>query len=154
MKYLLLILALIAPQMALARIGETREECDKRYGVVKIYNSGGEDILSYQKNGIDVYIRMLKGTCQHITYTKADKSSLTETELAALVIANGKDWEEKRSKSGIQFTSHDREGITDAGYKRLYIKTLTYKQHAKELARKKILEGLESKKAEGKLEGF
>jgi len=65
MNYLILITALLIPHIALARIGETREECDRRYG--KPYKVMDE-ILFYEKSGVKIIIMMWKGKVHYIHY--------------------------------------------------------------------------------------
>ncbi|MEJ6636413.1 MAG: hypothetical protein QNL77_11920 [Akkermansiaceae bacterium] len=65
MNYLILITALLIPHIALARIGETREECDRRYG--KPYKVMDE-MLFYEKSGVKINIEMWKGKVHYIRY--------------------------------------------------------------------------------------
>ncbi|MDA7864357.1 hypothetical protein N9H14_02215 [bacterium] len=65
MTYLILITALLIPHIALARIGENREECDRRYG--KPYKVMDE-MLFYEKSGVKIHIQMWKGKVHYIRY--------------------------------------------------------------------------------------
>jgi hypothetical protein len=91
-----LLLALIWTQFDVkcsARIGETRQQCDQRYGRPTDVQSGA---VSYSKNGILIDARFVDGICRQISYYKAwdDKAEeipFSDDELKALLAANSLD---------------------------------------------------------------
>jgi len=86
-----LLLALIWAQLALkcsARIGETREQCDQRYGAP---TGGKKDVVYYLKNEILILVRFANGVCSQIVYAKADQTSFSAEELKELLVANSLD---------------------------------------------------------------
>ena len=89
MKYLLLMLVLIAPQTASARIGETVEQCNKRYGkpVTKDVNS-----MSYIVKGYLLTLEFHKSVCDSITYSKTDDSPIADEVIKNLMSKAGKGW--------------------------------------------------------------
>lgn len=103
MKALLLLSVLISlSSPALARIGETREQCEARYG--KPVDSVNENITIHKKNGLEVWCSFFEGRCYLISFRKIEADStqkklpLSDTEKAALMEANsnGNTWVQTR----------------------------------------------------------
>jgi len=94
-----LLLALIWAPLALkcsARIGETREQCDQRYGAP----TGVEkNAVFYFKNGITIQAIFSGGECCAIYYLKVDENGVntpfSEEELKELLAANSLDGKRK-----------------------------------------------------------
>ena len=84
------------PVTALARIGETKEQCDKRYGklVIPPLESDGIQYLNYRLHGFAVDLNIIGATCQKIKYIKEDEGIFAPEEIAALLGENGKNWQE------------------------------------------------------------
>ena len=97
---LLLILWLALSSLAFARIGETEDECGKRYGDVMVrQNEGGGIVkIGYATEDEVVIARFLEGKAVSLTFTKFnDKDEeipFTNEELDALLGAYGsrQDW--------------------------------------------------------------
>lgn len=77
MRILAIILALLIPQMAAARLGETEEQCDERYGKstgeIQTYNQDGK---WYRKGIYDIAVVFMDGKVAHIRY-EADADALS-----------------------------------------------------------------------------
>ena len=81
MKILTIILALIIPQMAVARMGETIEQCDKRYGVPTEKTLDDQSRI-YLKKGIWIecfFESMPEGKCVHIKYSPVKSIKLAKS---------------------------------------------------------------------------
>ncbi len=101
MKALLLLSVLISlASPALARIGETREQCEARYGKpVRVLENPQTTI--HQKAGLEVRCAFYEGKCDQIIFQHIERGAdgkrlpLTELELKTLMEANseGKAWE-------------------------------------------------------------
>lgn len=114
MKCLLLILALMIPQMVMARIGETLEQCFERYGEDKEEKYGpsapvGVKTYSFTKNGLVIEVSFWHGKAFQVAYLffKCEQK-LTVATFKKLQKANGgerewgKLWEvSDRAKSAI-----------------------------------------------------
>ena len=93
MKIFTIILALLIPQMALARIGETKEQCDERYGEPTSVDGVAR---SYQKGAFTIILYIVDGKCHGISYTKTDGSEISDKELQTLRSVNGAgSWHER-----------------------------------------------------------
>ncbi|MFC1498279.1 hypothetical protein ACFLS1_07410 [Verrucomicrobiota bacterium] len=69
-QILFLIAMVFLPSVLLARLGETIEKCDKRYGKpVKIYKGG----KVYHENGFNINVTFTNNTAFLITYSKPKK---------------------------------------------------------------------------------
>ena len=73
--------------MATARIGETRNECDKRYEV-KIEVT--PTITLYRKNGFLISAIFMDGICERLVFRKVDASSIDRVEIESILLSN---WE-------------------------------------------------------------
>ena len=71
MKFSALLLIAVMPLTAFARIGETREQCDKRYGKVTASPLEHEGIqyLAYRVHGFAVDLNIIASKCEKIKYT-------------------------------------------------------------------------------------
>ncbi|HSJ04568.1 MAG TPA: hypothetical protein VK956_19010 [Verrucomicrobium sp.] len=78
---------------SLARLGETKDECDKRYGAPTEVTSR-EGTFSYTKNGIFVFAKFREEKCVSITYrnsqvtAKGEPKTFTSGEVDMLLAAN------------------------------------------------------------------
>jgi hypothetical protein len=95
---LLLVQLTVLPSQA--RLGETKAECEKRYGAPT--ESGREDgTFSYLKNGVTIIARFREDKCVSITYRNSARPSagsatpFTNIEIGILRAANegGQVWE-------------------------------------------------------------
>ncbi|GEP46178.1 hypothetical protein [Brevifollis gellanilyticus] len=101
MKALLLLSVLISlASPALARIGETREQCEARYGKpVRVDEK--DQRTHHEKAGFQVECHFHEDKCDHLKISHADKDAsgeplpLSDSELTTLLEAssNGKAWE-------------------------------------------------------------
>jgi hypothetical protein len=100
MKALLLLSVLISlSSPALARIGETREQCEARYGKpVEVWKDGSTTV--HEKSGLRVKCHYYEGICDHLMFSNLAKDAegrrlpVTETEFKTLLEANssGQPW--------------------------------------------------------------
>jgi hypothetical protein len=85
---------LVAP--AFARIGETEQQIEKRYGKSTLTVSTGNEPLQkvYQSSGLNITVTYLDGVSQREIFTKQDGSELSKNEIAILLEANtaGSKW--------------------------------------------------------------
>lgn len=100
MKALLLLSALISlASPALARIGETREQCEARYGKPVEVSQDNANTF-HEKSGLRVKCHYYEGICDHIMFSNLAKDAegrrlpLTEIEFKTLLEANsnGQSW--------------------------------------------------------------
>ncbi len=96
MKFLAILIIATMPLTALARIGETKEQCDKRYGklVIPALASNGVEYLNYRVHGFAIGLHIFDSTCQKIKYNKEDEGVLAKSEIEALLSENGADWQQ------------------------------------------------------------
>ena len=83
MKIPAITLALIIPHLAMARMGETVEQCDKRYGEL-IETTADNRSRTYLKKGIKVecfFEATPEGKCVHIKYSPVKNQKLAKTIL-------------------------------------------------------------------------
>lgn len=93
MKHLVLIIGLLIPQLAQARIGETREQCDKRYGKILSSEAGaipGETIVGYEKSGYFLNVTLFHNICHSIFYAKTNREKISVEE-AKIIMAKHAD---------------------------------------------------------------
>lgn len=83
MKALILLFALVSP--CVARIGETKEQCIKRYGPVKL--SFGDSVV-FQKSGLKITVQFRDERAGWIQFKKMDEG-FDEEEIKTLLNANG-----------------------------------------------------------------
>ena len=96
MRFLIIGLALAISQTAVARIGETKGECDKRYGVGVLHRNLGEGlnmppavIYTYSANTFNIRVLIYKNKCVGLQYTKKNGVMIEEHEFMALMRLNG-----------------------------------------------------------------
>ena len=78
MKCLIMILSLMIPQIAAARLGETVEQCDKRYGdVVADQKIKGLDSKAYVNGAYFMMASFIDGKCCMLVIQTPDEKSLT-----------------------------------------------------------------------------
>jgi len=77
--------------LASARIGETMEEADKRYGGFVQMEAGldGFSMRIYKKDGIQITARFMDGKIGYLHFEKIDGSPFTAAEFKVLVRAQG-----------------------------------------------------------------
>ena len=88
MKTPLFLIALIFSTSAFARIGETTEEIDKRYGQPLETIRDKVETRRYSFRGYNVLVGLDRGISQCEIYQKKDNSRMTEEELRGLLQAN------------------------------------------------------------------
>ena len=93
------LLALAAP--AEARIGESEEQCSKRYGKVARHEHPDwpyQDCCVYETGRLVVKAYLISGRCQGLLIHTVDKSPFSEEELKVVMNANsnGATWKELR----------------------------------------------------------
>src|SRR4051794_7851552 len=71
---------------AFARLGETREQCDQRYGTPVGTQKNGEVV--YAKNVFLIQLTFTTDICTGIFYAKRDLVNLSAAELQELLAAN------------------------------------------------------------------
>jgi hypothetical protein len=110
---------LVAP--AFARIGETEQQIEKRYGKSTLTVSTGNEPLQkvYQSSGLNITVTYLDGLSQREIFTKQDGSELSKNEIAILLEANtaGSKWIEDptaTSLAGMQGWKLESGGRTAA----------------------------------------
>lgn len=110
---------LVAP--AFARIGETEQQIEKRYGKSTLTVSTGNEPLQkvYQSSGLNITVTYLDGVSQREIFTKQDGSELSKNEIAILLEANtaGSKWIEDptaTSLAGMQGWKLESGGRTAA----------------------------------------
>src|ERR1700747_2481953 len=79
---------LVSP--AFARIGETEQQIEARYGKSTLTVSTGNEPLQkvYQSSGLNITVTYLGGVSQREIFTKQDGSELSKIEIAILLEAN------------------------------------------------------------------
>ena len=83
---------ILAAVPASARIGETVEQCEKRYG--KAYPVRQSSDTMFRKNGFDIVVSFYAGKCDSIYYIKNDGgfNPITEEEQQILRESNAEGW--------------------------------------------------------------
>jgi hypothetical protein len=96
MKFFAATLIAIIPLSAFARMGETKEQCDKRYGklIIPPLESDGVQYLNYRVHGFALDLHIIDSTCQKLRYRKEDEGMLAKEEVEALLSENGKGWQQ------------------------------------------------------------
>ncbi len=134
MKTLFLFLLLCAP--AFARIGETREQCEARYGLaVKVEDDGVTTV--HVRAGFKVECSYFEGKCDCILFSKMPASPgledlpLTEADQKTLMDANsgGKTWSKTREIPELRmqvWACAGLQAVHDAGSHNLRIHTDAY----------------------------
>lgn len=97
MKLKLILALSFFSSLCFARIGETRAQCDARYGVAEVDDDGE---VRYEKAGLIVLCRFHEGKCASIMFAKVEQDALkrpvemSDAELEALLQANanGSSW--------------------------------------------------------------
>ena len=129
-----------------ARIGETLDDCIKRYG--EPAQRPLPKTLLFHKSGIAITCFFVDGLCVQLSYKKLDATTrLNEREVEILRMANGSKWQVWQPDSHNP-TIHWRNEICECQWDRhtglLQFETLAEKQRkAAEIrtAEKKLLEG-------------
>jgi acyl-CoA synthetase (AMP-forming)/AMP-acid ligase II len=89
-----------------ARLGETPEQCEERYGTAiavddadKAFDPRGATIALYEKAGLEIFVTFYRGSAVLLTFKRLHKNALgnldlSPTEVASLLNANaaGKEW--------------------------------------------------------------
>jgi hypothetical protein len=86
---LLLILSAFAPS-AFARIGETEEQIEKRFGKSVVTFSKGKELPNkgYLSAGLRITVSYVDGISESEFYQKSDQQKLSQTEIDTLLDAN------------------------------------------------------------------
>ena len=85
---LLLLVAMSLSKPAFARIGETTEQLNKRYGPPIAKSHDNEDVRRYSFRGFTITVGLDQGISQCEIYLKSDRSRMTEGEIHGLLQAN------------------------------------------------------------------
>lgn len=111
-----LVLSVMQPLLASARIGETLAQCEARYGrTLKIVNDG---LHLFSKAPMDIACRFHNGLCESMVMNHSEMNGLnrptemSEVEIEALMHANavGRTWQKRK------VISIDREWATTDGH--------------------------------------
>ena len=146
MKSLAVFLMFMMPVSVFGRIGESKQQCDERYGAGKRLNHKGMEALVYHKEGFVIFVRMFDNTCQAITYGKPDRSKLKAREIRAFLDISDDNWIEKDLGKYLRWKSKDLTAFVKADdYDSLVIQTKAYFE---------LEQKMEAQKAREKLEGF
>lgn len=135
MKTLLLLLTLATP--ALARLDETVEQCETRYGP-----SHGRDAdkgeIYFDKAGFRITAHFHAGKCDSLTFTHIDDSKIEETEVRILADLNlGTGWsaaspsDEVTNSAALFSLDQSRRGYIRRGAREFTLFTFAYleRQH-------------------------
>jgi hypothetical protein len=118
--YFVAIALLILMSHAFARIGETEQQIEARYGKSTLTVSTGNEPLQkvYQSSGLNITVTYLDGVSQREIFSKPDKSELSKNEIAILLEANiaGSKWIEDPTAplAGVQGWKLESGGRTAA----------------------------------------
>ena len=146
MKSLAVFLMFMMPVSVFGRIGESKQQCDERYGAGKRLNHKGLEAIVYHKEGFVIFVRMFDGICQAITYGKPDRSKLKAREIKAFLDINGDNWIDKNLGKYLTWKSKDLTAFVKADdYDSLVIQTNAYFE---------LEQKMEAQKAKEKLKGF
>lgn len=165
MKIQILLAFVISMACASARIGENADQLAKRYG--KPISGEGTEAIQFKKNDIYVVAKLLKGVCQHITFsnnpvagTKSDvfgggfvlpgegpatpppqptTAGLTEAQIQSLLEANagGGKWQKVQDSRMVNETS---SRVAVIGKHTLEIFTVEYSKYQEAADQKKAEE--------------
>lgn len=112
---------LLMPLCATARLGETKEQLEKRYGksAPGLKSWPGMETFVFEKDGIKIHATILEGVCQWISYESMEKLSngmprlFTEEEKNALIVRNvpNRVWEKGNPEWKMVTTDREYEYI-------------------------------------------
>jgi len=88
MKKLLIILSIFTILTASARIGETKEQCIKRYGKSNTALILNSEALEFINTKISIIVLLQNNKCVVIIYKKRDNSKLTDNQIKIIMKAN------------------------------------------------------------------
>jgi len=137
-----------------ARIGETPEQCEKRYG--KSFTLEENDFTYYRKSGLIIMVNFFEGKVDMIGFRKVEENilgiaeELSDNEIQALLKVNG----EKRLWKERNIISMNKEWETADGEIFAYY---NFMQKFLSIAKREYLERIEAEKKtkeEEKLEDF
>ena len=81
----------MVPQMANARLGETMEKCNERYGeIVDVKKMGVGAIVTYIKGDFGIAAGFLGGVCHSLTFKRKDGRKIDDVTLDLLLAKNSK----------------------------------------------------------------
>ncbi len=161
MKFLLLFLLCASP--ALARIGETPEQCEARYGKPARQLVQKEDVtVWYEKAGYEIMCVFFEGRCDMVDFSKLEKSAsgrplpLTASEVKVLLESNtaGKAWVQTGSNAQKGYSAwkcDDLEALSIERDKDCYL-SISTRMH--DLRMEKSTQSDEELNARKRLEGF
>ncbi|GEP46179.1 hypothetical protein [Brevifollis gellanilyticus] len=156
MKALLLLSVLISlSSPALARIGETPEQCEARYG--KPVKIKAENSVSYQKAGMRVDCEFIDGKCARIYFAKLEKDAqnaalpITSEEAKILMEANsdGTPW----TKTG-ELVEEGFETWKSGELEASHLKNAYSSLSINNLAYRKLQDAKKADEEKGSLKGF
>ena len=106
MRHILaLITVLLLPLTCFARLGETKEQLDSRYGKPVKENVGQTTTYTYQKNGYELWFLLINGKAEVISVRHTFNNSLTASEINLFLSKNSlnKGFELFRTLNGTDF---------------------------------------------------
>lgn len=111
-KLSLLILALGVSASAFARIGETTNQVDKRYGAPLETTKNSGESRRYSFGGFTVLVSFERGISQCEIYQKKDTSRMMEGEIKGLLGANagGSAWRDDPDEGGDAYIYRSKDG--------------------------------------------
>ena len=80
--------------MALARIGETKEQCNARYGK-PLFEMQGGSVVNYKKNDVNIWVTFWNGVAHSITFHGAGAAS------DDIMKRNGHNWKIRAAQSDL-----------------------------------------------------
>src|ERR1044072_6953661 len=100
-KVILFFAAILLSTSAFARIGETLEQLNKRYGHPSQASRGNEVYRRYTFRGFSILVALDQGVSQCEVYEKGDGSRMSEGEILGLLEANAakSPWREEAEES-------------------------------------------------------
>lgn len=155
MKSLLLFLLLCSP--AFARIGETRAQCEARYGTAVEVLDDGETTV-HVRAGFRVRCTYFQGKCEAIHFRKMpatpgqDDLPFPEAEQKALMEANsaGKSWTKKREDAEFRMQMWECDGLQAVHSGTFHFLTVYTNAYAVRLGAKGAADKSAKDKADGK----
>ena len=156
-------LAVLLSSTSWARLGETPEQFEERYGAPSMTTKNPPDFLSgvtlavYQKAGLAISAIFYKGTAGFVMFEKSEKNALGNAkelslpEIQALLKANstGKEWQAAppaiRGPLGNAWELNDQSAIAEyvEGQNRLVVQTAEYRDAERARLRAKEEKNLE-----------
>jgi signal transduction histidine kinase len=144
---------LLLPAIAGARIGETREQCDKRYGAPTKVEAGSADSTEaeYVKEGFSIHVLFIDGRAQKISYSHG--TAFTDKQITKLLNNNarGETWHATLpTTSGVYGSWESSKGATAEYFTPKPWEPLKAFQYSLEIRSGKLMHLLAEREAEKK----